>query len=57
MAEAKTGGIGRHGKKYADALKKIEEGDRSIPRKMRKKLEELSPEHRKALLDYYASFK
>ena len=26
MAEAKTGGIGRHGKKYADALKKIEEG-------------------------------
>lgn len=48
---------GQNAQYLEGALKKIEEGDRSIPRKMRKKLEELSPEHRKALLEYYASFK
>jgi len=48
---------GQNAQYLEGALKKIEEGERNIPRKMRKKLGELSPEHRKALLEYYASFK
>jgi sulfide dehydrogenase cytochrome subunit len=48
---------GQNAEYLEDALKKIEDGERNIPKKMRKKLAELSPEHRKALLEYYASFK
>lgn len=48
---------GQNAQYLEGALKQIEGGERNIPRKMRKKLAELSPEHRKALMEYYASFK
>lgn len=47
---------GQHVQYLKGALTKIDQDKRKVPKKMKKKLDELSPEHKEALLEYYASF-